>query len=58
MMLAAQAASKASGLFARGNTLEAANCLREWLPKCPNNLQMHLLLNTILTRLPDKKKKH
>jgi len=47
--------SKASGLFARGNTLEAANCLREWLPKCPNNLQMHLLLNTILTRLPDTK---
>jgi len=47
--------SKASGLFARGNTLEAANYLREWLPKCPNNLQLHLLLNTILTRLPDTK---
>ncbi|CAN5475857.1 hypothetical protein BH11CYA1_BH11CYA1_11630 [soil metagenome] len=47
--------SKASGLFARGNTLEAANSLREWLPKCPNNLQIHLLLNTILTRLPDTK---
>lgn len=47
--------SKASGLFARGNTLEAANYLRQWLPKCPNNLQIHLLLNTILTRLPDTK---
>lgn len=47
--------SKASGLFARGNTLEAANLLREWLPKCPSNLQIHLLLNTILTRLPDTK---
>jgi len=47
--------SKASGLFARGNTLEAANYLREWLPKCPSNLQIHLLLNTILTRLPDTK---
>lgn len=44
--------TSAAGLFARGNTLEAADLLRAWKDKCPGNLQLRLLLNTVLMRLP------
>jgi predicted Zn-dependent protease len=45
--------SSAAGLFARGNTLQAADLLRSWKEKCPSNVQLRLLLNTILMRLPN-----
>lgn len=43
--------SNAAGLFAQGKTLQAADLLRSWKNKCPDNLQLRLLLNTILMRL-------
>jgi tetratricopeptide (TPR) repeat protein len=45
--------TSAAGLFARGNTLQAADLLRSWKEKCPSNVQLRLLLNTILMRLPN-----
>lgn len=45
----------AAALFAQGRNKEAAEALRAFIDKCPNNLQMHLLFNTILMRLPDSK---
>lgn len=47
--------NSAAGLFARGNTLQAADLLRSWKEKCPSNVQLRLLLNTILMRLPNTK---
>lgn len=44
--------SNATSLFARGENAQAANLLRSWSAKCPNNLQLHLLLNTVLMRTP------
>ncbi len=44
-----------SSLFAKGKTLEAAEYLRSWLDKCPNNLQLRLILHTVLMRLPKGK---
>jgi tetratricopeptide (TPR) repeat protein len=47
--------TSATTLFAQGHNKEAAELLRSWIVKCPNNLQLHLLFNTILMRLPDSK---
>jgi tetratricopeptide (TPR) repeat protein len=47
----------ASGLFARGDNQGAAKILTEWQARCPNNLQLFLMLNTVLMRMPDGKKR-
>ncbi|MBS2008823.1 MAG: tetratricopeptide repeat protein [Cyanobacteria bacterium SZAS TMP-1] len=47
----------ASGLFARGDNAGAAKLLSQWQAKCPGNLQLALMLNTVLMRMPDGKKK-
>lgn|GEM_PF-627296 len=47
--------STGSSLFAKGKNLEAAEYLRGWLEKCPNNLQLRLILHTVLMRLPKSK---
>jgi tetratricopeptide (TPR) repeat protein len=47
----------ASGFFARGDNEGAAKLLTQWQAKCPNNLQLCLMLNTVLMRMPDGKKR-
>jgi len=47
----------ASGLFARGDNEGAAKLLSQWQTKCPNNLQLCLMLNTVLMRMPNNKEK-
>lgn len=46
-----QCVSKAAALFANGRSREAADLLRSFKDKCPNNMQLHLLLSTVLLRL-------
>ncbi|MBU6450340.1 MAG: tetratricopeptide repeat protein [Cyanobacteria bacterium REEB67] len=45
----------ASGLFSRGDNAGAAKVLNEWQAKCPQNLQLLLMLNTVLSRMPGEK---
>jgi len=47
----------ASGLFARGDNEGAARLLAQWQARCPNNLQLLLMLNTVLMRTADGKKR-
>jgi predicted Zn-dependent protease len=47
----------ASGLFARGDNEGAAKLLTQWQTKCPNSLQLCLMLNTVLMRIPDGKRR-
>lgn len=42
--------SRAASLFASGQVAQAADTLREWQHRCPNNAQLHLLLSTVLWR--------
>lgn len=46
--------SQAASMFASGKDLEAAELLRQWQNRCPHNVQLHLLLSTILVRLGGK----
>lgn len=43
--------AKAASMFAAHDSLGAAKLLQEWRPKCPGNVQLRLLLSTILVRL-------
>lgn len=43
--------SRAATLFANRKSAEAAELLKSWRSKCPGNMQLHLLLSTILLRL-------
>lgn len=45
----------ATKLFAAGKTEEAIETLKAWQDRCPNSLQMQLLLNTMLLRDPKGK---